>query len=212
VIIENQYGWTDHLHLGQIMTYAGGTKPSTIVWVAEQFREEHRAALDWLNAHTDPTIRFFGVRLAAVTLEGAPAGLIAPSLELVVKPNDWEKQASVKISGGPGGSTPTQVSVGPSGATWNTAHRAESAWVPGVSGHRLVFTVRAREAGQAIRFRGHERRRRVSGRAAAGRCGGVAGRPGWSWWPGTGSCARSDTVAPASSTRRGRSAPVGWSR
>jgi hypothetical protein len=108
VIIENQYGWTDHLHLGQILTYAGGTKPSTIVWVAEQFREEHRAALDWLNAHTDPTIRFFGVRLAAVTLEGGPAGLIAPSLELVVKPNDWEKQASVKISGGAAGSTPTQ--------------------------------------------------------------------------------------------------------
>jgi hypothetical protein len=74
VIIENQYGWTDHPHLGQILTYAGGIKPSTIVWVAEQFREEHRAALDWLNAHTDPSIRFFGVKLAALTLEGAPAG------------------------------------------------------------------------------------------------------------------------------------------
>jgi hypothetical protein len=41
VIIENQYGTTDHGHLGQILTYAGGTKPSTIVWVAEEFREEH---------------------------------------------------------------------------------------------------------------------------------------------------------------------------
>jgi hypothetical protein len=108
VIIENQYGPTDHGHLGQILTYAGGTKPSTILWVAEQFREEHRAALDWLNAHTDPTIRFFGVRLAAVTLRGAPAGLVAPFLELVVKPNDWEKEAAVKVSAGPGGSTPTQ--------------------------------------------------------------------------------------------------------
>jgi hypothetical protein len=107
VIIENQYGWTNHGHLGQILTYAGGTKPSTIVWVAEQFREEHRAALDWLNAHTDPAIRFFGVRLAAVTLKGAPAGLVAPFLELVVKPNEWEKQASATISSGTG-STPTQ--------------------------------------------------------------------------------------------------------
>src|SRR4051794_1049367 len=79
VIIENQYGATDHSHLGQILTYAGGTKPTTIIWIAEQFRDEHRAALDWLNTHTDPGIRFFGVRLGAVTLDGAPAGLIAPA-------------------------------------------------------------------------------------------------------------------------------------
>jgi hypothetical protein len=57
VIIENQYGPTDHSHLGQILTYAGGTKPATVVWVAEEFREEHRAALEWLNTHTDPTVR-----------------------------------------------------------------------------------------------------------------------------------------------------------
>jgi hypothetical protein len=108
VIIENQYGWTDHVHLGQILTYAGGTKPTTIVWVAEQFREEHRAALEWLNTHTDPGIRFFGVRLAAVTLAGAPSGLIAPLLELVVKPNDWEKRAMASVSAGTTGPTPTQ--------------------------------------------------------------------------------------------------------
>ncbi len=108
VIIENQYGPTDHGHLGQILTYAGGTKPATVIWVAEEFREEHRAALEWLNAHTDPEIRFFGVRLAAVTLTGAPAGLIAPFLELVVKPNEWEKQAAAATLSGTTGRTPTQ--------------------------------------------------------------------------------------------------------
>jgi len=105
VIIENQYGPTDHNHLGQILTYAGGTKPTTVIWVAEEFREEHRAALEWLNTHTDPTIRFFGVRLAAVTLDGAPGGLIAPFLELVVKPNEWEKVAVAATSPGSAGRT-----------------------------------------------------------------------------------------------------------
>jgi hypothetical protein len=92
VIIENQFGQTDHRHLGQILTYAGGTNPTTVVWIAESFREEHRAALDWLNERTDDETRFFGVKLSAVTLEGAPAGLIAPFLEVVAKPNEWGKQ------------------------------------------------------------------------------------------------------------------------
>lgn len=107
VIVENQYGSTDHGHLGQILTYAGGTKPTMIIWIAEHFREEHRAALEWLNTHTDPTIRFFGVRLAAVTLAAAPAGFIAPLLELVVKPNDWEKLA-LAAAAGSAGPNPTQ--------------------------------------------------------------------------------------------------------
>src|SRR5215218_6471589 len=53
VIVENQLEVTDHGHLGQLLTYAGGTDPATIVWCAPTFRDEHRAALDWLNDHTD---------------------------------------------------------------------------------------------------------------------------------------------------------------
>jgi hypothetical protein len=92
VIVENQFGATDHRHLGQLLTYAGGTEPATVVWIAESFRDEHRAALDWLNQRTDSVTRFFGVEVSAVTLEGAPAGLVAPLLEVVAKPNDWGKQ------------------------------------------------------------------------------------------------------------------------
>lgn len=45
VIVENQLEVSDHTHLGQILTYAAGTEPTTIVWVAAGFRPEHRAAL-----------------------------------------------------------------------------------------------------------------------------------------------------------------------
>ena len=89
VIVENQLEQTDHSHLGQLLTYAGGTDPSTIVWCAPAFREEHRAALDWLNEHTDEETRFFGVEIAAVRIdESRPA----PLFRVVAKPNDWTKQ------------------------------------------------------------------------------------------------------------------------
>ena len=88
VIVENQLETSDHGHLGQILTYAAGTDPTTIVWVAASFRPEHRAAIDWLNARTDENTRFFGVELGVVRIgQSEPA----PSFRLVAQPNDWEK-------------------------------------------------------------------------------------------------------------------------
>lgn len=89
VIVENQLETSDHTHLGQILTYAGGTEPTNIVWVATSFREEHRAALEWLNARTDERTRFFAVTLSAVRIGDS---LPAPLLGLVVQPNDWGKR------------------------------------------------------------------------------------------------------------------------
>lgn len=88
VIIENQIETTDHLHLGQLLTYAGGTDPANIVWIAAAFRDEHRAALDWLNLRTDPDTRFFGVEISAVRIGDSPP---APLFQVVAKPNDWAR-------------------------------------------------------------------------------------------------------------------------
>ncbi|KRD41302.1 hypothetical protein ASE38_16955 [Cellulomonas sp. Root930] len=96
VIVENQLEPSDHTHLGQILTYAGGTDASHIVWVAPRFRDEHRAALEWLNARTDTQTRFFAVQIDAVRIG---TSLPAPLMELVVRPNDWEK--TVKASTAP---------------------------------------------------------------------------------------------------------------
>ncbi|HQA79076.1 MAG TPA: DUF4268 domain-containing protein [Propionicimonas sp.] len=89
VIVENQLEQTDHTHLGQLMTYAGGTDPATVVWCAPTFREEHRAALDWLNERTDERTRFFGVEVSAVRIDDSRP---APLFRLIAKPNDWTKQ------------------------------------------------------------------------------------------------------------------------
>ncbi|MFF2556689.1 DUF4268 domain-containing protein [Nocardia sp. NPDC058058] len=93
VIIENQLEETDHSHLGQVLTYAAGTEATNIVWVAARFREEHRAALDWLNHRTDIDTRFFGIEVSAVRIgDSVPA----PQFRVVAKPNDWGKTARAR--------------------------------------------------------------------------------------------------------------------
>jgi len=96
VIVENQLEQSDHMHLGQILTYAAGTDPKTIVWASTGFRPEHRAALDWLNEHTEPDIRFFGIEIGVVQIgDSAPA----PNFKLVAQPNDWGQQVKAATAG-----------------------------------------------------------------------------------------------------------------
>lgn len=88
VLIENQLEKTDHIHLGQLMTYAAGLNAVTIIWIAQKFTEEHRAALDWLNSITDDTFNFFGIEIELYRIgNSAPA----PMFNIVSKPNDWAK-------------------------------------------------------------------------------------------------------------------------
>ena len=95
VIVENQLEQSDHTHLGQIITYAAGTEPTTVVWVTTGFRPEHRAAIDWLNERTDEHTRFFGVVIRVVQIGDSQP---APNFELVAQPNDWEKQVKNKTT------------------------------------------------------------------------------------------------------------------
>lgn len=86
VLIENQLERTDHTHLGQLMTYAAGLKAVTVVWIARQFTDEHRAALDWLNEITDQRFNFFGLEIELLKISDSP---FAPRFNVVCQPNDW---------------------------------------------------------------------------------------------------------------------------
>lgn len=89
VLIENQLEKTDHRHLGQLLTYAAGLKAATIVWVAQDFAEEHRAALDWLNEITSDAYQFFGLQ---IELWKIGASEPAPMFNVLAEPNDWSRE------------------------------------------------------------------------------------------------------------------------
>jgi hypothetical protein len=98
VVIENQLEATDHSHLGQMLTYAAGLDARAVVWIAPDFRPEHRQAIDWLNANTAEGLSFFGVEVELLQIESSP---YAVHFKLVAQPNDWQKVVKSRSDGQP---------------------------------------------------------------------------------------------------------------
>ncbi|MBQ7171053.1 MAG: DUF4268 domain-containing protein [Clostridia bacterium] len=96
IIIENQLEDTNHDHLGKLITYASGKSADIIIWVVKRAREEHKAAIEWLNNHTDDKIGFF---LCEIKLYRIGSSDPAVKFEVVEKPNDWSKEVKKASSG-----------------------------------------------------------------------------------------------------------------
>ena len=88
VVIENQLEKTDHWHLGQILTYSAGLDTHTVIWIASEFQDEHRAALDKLNEITQEEYQFFGIEIKLWKIDDSKP---APQFEIVSSPNKWDK-------------------------------------------------------------------------------------------------------------------------
>ncbi|MDX1932529.1 MAG: DUF4268 domain-containing protein [Capsulimonadales bacterium] len=94
VVIENQLEETNHSHLGQLITYVAGVQGSTVIWIARQFTEEHRAAMDWLNEATVQETRFFGIEIELWRI--GEGDTVAPRFNVVSRPNDFSKKTTAR--------------------------------------------------------------------------------------------------------------------
>ena len=89
IIIENQLEDTNHDHLGKLITYASGKGADIVIWIVKRAREEHRAAIEWLNEHTDENVSFFLIEIKLYKIGDSDP---AVKFEVIEKPNNWTKE------------------------------------------------------------------------------------------------------------------------
>ncbi len=91
VVIENQLEKTNHDHLGKCITYASVLDASAVIWIASNFTEEHKKALDWLNDHTSDEIGFYGVKVELWQIDNSQP---AVRFNVISSPNEIVRQAT----------------------------------------------------------------------------------------------------------------------
>ena len=100
VLIENQLEWSDHTHLGQILTYLAGLEARTVIWVARDFLGAHLSAIRWLNENTVDSFNFFAVQVKVVRIGDSP---VVPIFDVRESPSEWDRHVRA-ISQGANGS------------------------------------------------------------------------------------------------------------
>lgn len=84
VIIENQFGPSDHDHLGKLITYLTSFDAKIAVWIVGTPRTEHVTAINWLNESSNDC-NFYLLKLEAIKIGDS---LPAPLLTLIVGPSE----------------------------------------------------------------------------------------------------------------------------
>lgn len=84
IVIENQYGISDHKHLGQILLYCAGINASCVVWIAESFKDEHKKTIEWLNNNTVNNVEFYAIQLEIIQIDDSKP---VPLFKIIESPN-----------------------------------------------------------------------------------------------------------------------------
>ncbi len=98
VVIENQFGKTNHDHLGKLLTYGATLGASAVVWIAEQFTDEHRKTIEWLNEQTIESLSLYAVQLEVLQIDDSQPAI---RFNVISQPNEVVRAATAAKSSGP---------------------------------------------------------------------------------------------------------------
>jgi hypothetical protein len=91
VVIENQFGNSDHDHLGKLITYLTSFEAKIAIWIVEKPKQEHINALNWLN-EKDNGCDFYFLSIEAIRIGDSN---LAPLLTTIVRPSDEAKSIGI---------------------------------------------------------------------------------------------------------------------
>jgi hypothetical protein len=97
VVIENQLEKTNHDHLGKVFTYASGLNAPIMIWIAKEFSEEHRRALDFVNENASPELQCYGIEIQLLRIGNSDP---APQFKVVSSPNEYTSEIKADNSAG----------------------------------------------------------------------------------------------------------------
>jgi len=83
IIIENQFGKSNHDHLGKLITYSAAKEAGIVIWIANEIQIVHRNAIEWLNEISPKEMTFYGVELEVFRIDNS---LPAPNFRIVAGP------------------------------------------------------------------------------------------------------------------------------
>lgn len=83
VVIENQFGKSNHDHLGKLITYSADKEAGEMIWICNEMQTAHKLALEWLNKITPKEMTFYGVELEMFKIDTSSP---APYFRIVAGP------------------------------------------------------------------------------------------------------------------------------
>lgn len=83
VIIENQFGRSNHDHLGKLITYSAAKEAGIIIWIANEFKIAHKEAIEWLNKISPQDLSFYAIELEVYKID---MSLPAPNFRIITGP------------------------------------------------------------------------------------------------------------------------------
>ncbi|MCB1187765.1 DUF4268 domain-containing protein [bacterium] len=89
VVIENQFGDSDHKHLGQLLSYYASWNADVAIWIVEKARAEHVKAVSVMNEHFPAD--FYLVQVEAIRIGDSLPALLPT---LIYGPSPETKQAA----------------------------------------------------------------------------------------------------------------------
>jgi len=92
VIVENQFGQSNHDHLGKLITYSAAKEAGIMIWIANKIQISHRNAIEWLNKISPQEMTFYGVELEVFQIDNS---LLAPNFRIVAGPPPSKRRAIV---------------------------------------------------------------------------------------------------------------------